>query len=478
MKKNYIMLFILMLLFMPVFVNAAPSGSASCSAAGSVTLNNTITVTVTGSSSEAMWHTTLSYDSSKLQYISGNGLQHISDDFVTSITYTYTFKAVGEGTAYVKTSSSISDYDGQKAFPTSSCSINISKASSNSSTGSGTTVKKSSDNSLAKLEIEGVELSPKFTKDVYEYTAVVESNIEKIDISASANHSKATITGKGEKELVEGDNKFEIVVKAENGSTRTYTINITRKEKDPIVVDIDGETFYILRNLKDIEIPELFEESIIKIKNEEVPVLVNKKLDYTVLVMKDKKANIYFYQYKDNKYTLFNQVISDNVSIVLLEMDKVPTNYTKIKLKINKQEIVGYKLKGDSKILLYGLNVVNGKKNYYSYDRDEKTLQVFDYDKYESVINEYNMNKYLIYGLSVACLLLFILVILLASKSSKQKKLINIAKETVIETKKEEIKEVKEKNTKEKEEIIVEEELDEYDPYNILSNKKKKRRKK
>ena len=157
MKKNYIKLFILMLLFMPVFVNAAPSGSASCSSAGSVTLNNTITVTVTGSSSEAMWHTTLSYDSSKLQYISGNGLQHISDDFVTSITYTYTFKAVGEGTAYVKTSSSISDYDGQKAFPTSSCSINISKASSNSSTGSGTTVKKSSDNSLAKLEIEGVE---------------------------------------------------------------------------------------------------------------------------------------------------------------------------------------------------------------------------------------------------------------------------------------------------------------------------------
>jgi len=479
-KKIFIKLIVVMFLFVPVLVDAAPSASASCSSAGAVTLNNTIVVTVTGSSSEAMWHTTLSYDSSKLQYISGSGLQHISDDFVTSITYTYTFKAVAEGSAYVKTSSSISDYDGQKAFPTSNCSINITKSSANSSGGGSTTVSKSSDNNLAKLEIDGVELSPKFSKDVYEYTGVVESDVEKINIVATTNHSKASVSGKGEQELVEGENKFEIVVKAENGSTRTYTVIITRKEKDPVVVKIDGETFYILRNIKDIEVPELFEESNIKIGNEEVPALINKKLNYTIVVAKDEKGNISFYNYKNGKYTLFSQILSDSVNVVLLQMEKVPSNYKKVQLKMNKQNVIGYKVKGDSRILFYGINLVTGKENYYTYDRDEKTLQVFDIDKYENEVKDDTVNKYIIYGLSAGCLLLLLLVILLANRSSKQKKLINIAKETVIDVKKDEEKEDKKKKDKIKEIKTeeVEEIIDEKDPYNILSNKKKKKRKK
>lgn len=478
MKKNILKVLLITFMFMPVLVNAAPTASASCSSAGSVTLNNTITVTVTGSSSEAMWHTTLSYDTSKLQYVSGSGLQNISDDFVTGITYTYTFKAVGEGTAYVKTSSSISDYDGQKAYPTSSCSINVVKSSTSSSNGSSTTTQKSSDNSLSKLEIDGLELSPKFSKEVYEYSAVVENEIDKITISATANSSKATVTGKGEKELVEGENKLEIVVKAENGSTRTYTITITRKEKDPIVVKIDDKEYNLLRNLKDIEIPEMFEESTIKIGEDEVPALINKSLDYTLVVLQDENGELYFYNYKDGNYTLFNQISSDNIIFVLLDMENVPTNYEKIQLNINDKKIVGYKVKGDSKILLYGINLVTGKKNYYTYDRDEKTLQIFDVDAYEEKVKEAKNNEYLIYGLSVAVLLLLLLIILLATKSSKQKKLIKLAKETVIDNEnisKNKQKEKKNKDNEEKKEEVIEEEID---PYNILGEKKKKRKKK
>ena len=201
MKKSFLKILLIGFMFIPVIVNAAPTGSSSCSSSGTVTLNNTITVTVSGTSSDAMWHTTLSYDTSKLQYISGSGLQHISDDFVTGITYTYTFRAVAEGSAYVKTSSSISDYDGEKAFPTSNCSINIVKASQNPS------VKKSSDNSLSSISIENVLLSPKFSKEVYEYSATVENEIDKINIIAKTNHSKATVTGKGEQELIEGEKR-------------------------------------------------------------------------------------------------------------------------------------------------------------------------------------------------------------------------------------------------------------------------------
>ena len=477
--KKCILSILISFLCIPVMVNAAPSGSATCSSSGKVSLNNTITVTVKGTSSEAMWHTTLSYDSSKLQYISGNGLQHISDDFVTGITYTYTFKAVAEGTAYVKTSSSISDYDGEKAFPTSSCSINIVKASVNSE------VKKSSDNSLSKLEIDNVEISPKFSKEIYEYTAVVENEIDKINIITKTNHSKASVSGNGERELIEGENKFELVVKAENGATRTYTINVTRKEKDPILVKVDGKEYNLLRNLKDIEIPEMFEETIIKIGEEEVPAFTYKSLNYTLVVLRDSENNINFYNYKDGTYTIFNQVISDNINFVLLEMEKVPTNYKKVTIKVNGNNIDGYKVSGDSKILLYGLNMLTGKKNYYTYDRSEKTLQLFDVDLYEKGVQSNKNNMYYIYGLTLGLVFLFILNMLLLSKNKKQKKLIELVKEKVSVP--EENKEEKKSNKKQKEvldnieeqvEIETEEETTEDNDTDDFWDEPKRKRKK
>ena len=480
MKKNILKLLLISLFLIPNLVDAAPSASASCSASKTVTLNNTVTVTVRGTSSEAMWHTTLSYDSSKLQYVSGSGLQAISDDFVTGITYTYTFKAVAEGTAYVKTSSSISDYDGEKAFPSSSCSINIVKASAPSNN-NGSSVKKSSDNNLSSITIEGVTLSPDFSKDVYNYTAQVENDIEKIKIETKTSNNKATVSGSGEKELVEGENKFELVVTAENGATKTYTVTIDRKEKDPIEVEIDGVKYNLLRNIKDIEIPEMFEEGTIKIGEDEVPVFKNDKLNYILVVLKDSKGEIHFYNYDNGRYTKFNQVLSDNVNFIVLEMEKVPTNYKKVIIDINGKKVECYKVSGDTRLLVYGMNLSTGKKNYYTYDRDEKTLQVFDVDSYEENLENVKNNEYLIYGLSAGVLLLFLLNLLLASKSRKQKKLINMAKEVVVE-----VSEDNKKNKSKKEKVVEEvkediEDDEEYydpDPYNILSDKKKLKRKK
>ena len=90
-----------------------------------------------------------------------------------------------------------------------------------------------------------------------------------------------------------------------------------------------------------------------------------------------------------------------------------------------------YKTDNDKKVLLYGLNIETGEKNYYTYDKEEKTLQVFDFDKYEESVKSNNNNMYIIIGLSVAILLLMILVILFASKASKLKKLMVIQKSCI-----------------------------------------------
>lgn len=85
---------------------------------------------------------------------------------------------------------------------------------------------RSTDNTLKELKLNNGTISFKSGTTSYNVTVDDSTTI----ISATANDSKSTIKGTGTKNLNYGVNKFEIVVTAENGSTKTYTLNITRKD--------------------------------------------------------------------------------------------------------------------------------------------------------------------------------------------------------------------------------------------------------
>lgn len=71
-----------------------------------------------------------------------------------------------------------------------------------------------------------------FKANKTEYSVEVPNETEKIEIYASKGNKGQTISGTGTKSLKEGLNTFNVVVTAEDGKTqKTYTINVTRKEK-------------------------------------------------------------------------------------------------------------------------------------------------------------------------------------------------------------------------------------------------------
>lgn len=90
----------------------------------------------------------------------------------------------------------------------------------------------SPNNVLSKLEVAGQSLTPTFSKFTTSYSLVVEYEVTSIDVSAIAISSSATITGTGTHNLNEGSNTVAITVKAENGATRTYNIEIVRLGPD------------------------------------------------------------------------------------------------------------------------------------------------------------------------------------------------------------------------------------------------------
>lgn len=87
---------------------------------------------------------------------------------------------------------------------------------------------KSSNKNLSSLKIEGVELTPTFKKETTSYNAKVDGDVTELKIEAKAEDSKAKVAVEGNKDLKEGDNIVKVKVTAENETTRTYFITVTK----------------------------------------------------------------------------------------------------------------------------------------------------------------------------------------------------------------------------------------------------------
>ena len=90
-----------------------------------------------------------------------------------------------------------------------------------------------SDATLKSLGIKPEEYDfSGFQKDKTEYSVEVPEDVEEIEVYAEASSSKAQVSGTGKVKLKNGENKLIVQVTAEDGTTRTYTIKVTRGGAD------------------------------------------------------------------------------------------------------------------------------------------------------------------------------------------------------------------------------------------------------
>ena len=335
-----------------------------------------------------------------------------------SVTYTFVAKAAGTATITVKPIDA-ADYDGNVFSAVKSVTITV----GNKTTTSSTKKDLSSDNTLSSLSIDGVNLEPAFNKNTTSYNVNLEAGVTKINVKATPNDKSAKVTGIGEIEVSEGNNNIEVVVTAENGSTKTYTITANVKEYDPINVKVENSKYTVVRNIKNVTAPNGYEETKIKIKGEEVPAFKNKTTGYTLVLLKDDKGNQNFYIYKDKKYILYKEYTFNKIILYPMELKKVPKGYKKTKITFNDDKIIAYKKnKKSNYALIYGMNVETGKKHIYMYDKEEDTLQIYN-DELNDVSDEkIEQYKMLIAGLSGLSVLLFLILMIVIMKNHKHNK--------------------------------------------------------
>ncbi|HPE14644.1 MAG TPA: cadherin-like beta sandwich domain-containing protein [Bacilli bacterium] len=423
------LLFILGIMLLPLPTLASSAAIKVTSSSTSVLVGNTFKVTVKISSSAAMgaYNYTLSYDSSKLKLTSGDSsvVGWSNNNSTKSFTNTFTFKAVGSGSSKI----SVKSYE-VLDFATNTMSISLSPVTIQALTQSQLEATYSDNNYLSSLSVKGYNLSPSFNKNTLEYKVTLDPDVESIVISATKEHNKATISGTGTITVSEGDNKIEIKVTSQKGTTKIYTLIATVIDKNPINVTVDNETYTIVKKSSILQAPETYEEKEIVIEGESIPSFFSEITGYNLVGLKANNGDVklYIYDSTNNSYTLYNEIKFSNITFYPLKFKEPIALYQKVNVIVNDITIESYKFDKDSKYaLIYGVNIETGEESIYMYDESENTIQKFNTEHInyleEEIKDKDFINKILIIGIIVEFLLISITsMIRLANRSTKKKK--------------------------------------------------------
>ena len=307
-------------------------------------------------------------------------------------------------------------------FASNNTSSNSSNSAQKSNT-SNTTTKTKAKSSNANLSNLGMNPND-FTG--FSYDVTVPNNVTQVEIYATKKDSKASLTGTGIKKLQEGQNTANVIVTAEDGTTKTYTINIKRlskNEKQDTTENLDAKSS---SNSKDLELSNLeiegvnlepsFESSTYKyeisIKGEQsnldikastnntsdkVEIIGNENLQngqniITILVTNSKSDEVATYQIYVNKNVIDSNTVDNEFGKTVKEL--------KIKLWVFRALVV---------IVVLGiimLLIIKHKKNKKEYDEEDdntdnkydkdilpKSLRNLDEDSIKKMIKDYNGNE-------------------------------------------------------------------------------------
>ena len=406
----------------------------------------------------------------------GDGVANIGDaaGYPTSQSFSFTAKAVGSCTikAYCTV---VGDAEGNDAGGTitgASTKVTVTSASSNndsnsnkdnsgSNTGNDSNAnkdnenkeeKKSSNASLGSLVISAGTLSPEFSAATKDYTATVDYSCSSLAVTANPADSKASVTSvTGNDSLEVGENTVSVVVTAEDGSTSTYNIVVTRRaEDDPENADkqdnwkkfdINGTEWTMVNDIPEDVVPEGFEHSKTVIDGLEYNTLHGTFGDITLVYLQSESGNgLFVYDAAQNTAYEFVRINSESHFIVVLlpKVDDVPEGYNEISLSIEGKGVAtAYQTKGEKTddqtkdfYLIYAMND-NGESGWYTYDSVDGTYMRTELST-PTVAQEENdttkselvpgiANKYLVLA-AILVLIIIILLLLLIVSAVKNRK--------------------------------------------------------
>ena len=419
MKKKHLLYTLALLSLGITTTYAAPSYNFKVSS-GSITNGNKVTASVTVSGA-ASWQIKIS-SSGNTNGCTQKWADATGDAKNTTKTFSTTCKASSTGVINFQLEGNVTDEAGNTINLSGNKTVTVKEKAPDSKI-----------NTLSSLKVDGYELSPVFDSEVLEYSVVVPPNTTKINISAVKKDATSTVSGTGEFEVTEGDNQFKIDVKAQNGDLRTYTINVSVTDENPIKVNVDNEEYTILKTSRNLEIPSLYNETTCTIEEETVPCFINENTSITLVALKNNLGVTSFFIYEDNKYTKYYELVSDNLIIMPTNNSLNLKSYVEKEITINDNKIKAYQYKKlDNDFFVFeGRNLEDNSIHTYLYNKSDNTYTLFDNDLYNSLYKDYMIFIYILGGAAGIIILSLITIMILSSKNRKARKLAIVLEEKI-----------------------------------------------
>ena len=322
----------------------------------------------------------LSYDASALQFIEGTGATGDAGSIrvageaqggnYSELAFTLKFKALKPGATTISVSTQeVYDRNGQL--------VNVAQEGSSAVTITGEAAA-ANGALLSDLQISPGTLSPAFSPETENYTAVVGGDVDTLTVSAPAADASSSVSVSGNEGLQLGDNEVVCTVTAADGQTRTYRIKVTKVEGDP------GDSVPLADQVS----------------------LKTYERDITVVSAQEGM--------------------------------EVPEGFVQCSITIDGQAVQGWIWGEDENpeyCIFYAINE-SGESGYYRYDLTEKTLQRYFHDpagggefeekynatatEYNSLLHDYEIRFWIIIGLiAVIVILLIVLIILVLGRRSR-----------------------------------------------------------
>lgn len=440
MKQKKVSRALMVILFSMIFIAAYKTIAYAANVNGSISSANAVigenvTLTVNLSSNIEIFgfDVHIQYDASKLDFVSGssdiasvnggNGRITLYSDTCSSknVTATLVFKAKEAGSHNVYLTADSSVYDNDVVKMNLVASTGVITATSEAPV--------SADNNLKNLTVYVEDENgnttngwfwPAFNKDTTQYYLNVDGNAKKLAITANANSVTSTVS-LNNPELVVGNNNINITVKAQDGSTKTYVIAVTKAEKtteretesesqtesknpDETTggdqntsnkkVTIGNKTYTITDYNNEMTLPEGYEIVDYDYKGNNIKALKGLGTGLILVAFVDDTSNVKSFVY-DETADDFYKFITANVKsaqYVLVDMPSVgeniniPANYTLSSINYDNSVLVAY-VSGDSKIYIVSAIDCNGKKGLYYLDSENNTIMRYFENENENTIN-------------------------------------------------------------------------------------------
>ena len=398
--KKGLALLVVLVVMLSVATVSVFAGSSVAFSKSTLKVGETLTVTArfSTSSTDPMYGLEgyITYDPAIIEYVSGDNCNLLTKGKVkvvlqsagkTNLTETVKFKTlkVGKSSIALEQFVYVNKADQEKPLGGSSAVVTVSNPSTQAS----------SNANLKSLIVSSGTLTPKFDPNVTEYSITLKNDITELWVSTSKADAKATVNVEGSKDMKVGTNKRVVVVTAENGATKRYTLNITRLAADGqqpvtpptendeplndlIEVNVGEDIMYVVEDFGDAEIPKGFEITEYALNGKTVPALTND--NYIILMLRlpdnSKKA---FYVYDDEG--VFSELIGLSIggqTYYILPTDKVPDGYSAVN-DFAIGDIVVPAFRNDEAgfedfAVVYAMGPT-GSASYYSYDIVENTIQ-------------------------------------------------------------------------------------------------------